>query len=215
MNAELDETLCRKYPTLFRYRHEISEMSLMNEGFACGDGWYVLLDVISELLTKHNPDTFAIQIKEKLGSLNFYDSDTSDYSVGVEVTANTVSKYVCDICGAPGVLNRNESDWLATRCDEHKPENSATDNCDLDLSDVAHLKMGKAWSRLAAILQELADWFTEQNGMPAAHFFINVDKKGQLNIQYSRGTEITRGLVDLIVGYANRIDQDSGRPKDI
>ncbi|QPK62564.1 hypothetical protein IVG45_17170 [Methylomonas sp. LL1] len=215
MNSELDAALCRKYPGFFRYRTVSSDKSLMSRGFSCEDGWFTLIDVISELLTKHNPDVFAIHIKEKLGSLIFCNSDTSDYSVGVEMAADRVSKYVCEICGALGVLNHNENGWLATRCDEHKSENSATDNCDLDLSDVANLKMGKAWSRLAAILQELADWFTAHNRMPAAYFFINIDKKGQLNIQYSRGNEITRGMVDLIVGYANRIDQDSGRPKDI
>lgn len=215
MKAELDEALCRKYPTLFRYRHEISELSLMNEGFACGDGWFTLIDVISDLLTKHNPEVFAIHIKEKLGSLIFCNSETGDYSVGVERVADRVSKYVCEICGAPGVLNSNKDSWRATLCEEHEPEDLLTDNSDIDVSGVAHLKLGKAWSRMVAILHEFADWLIEQNGMPTTTFFIGISKDGQLYIEFVGGNEMTKGMVDLIVGYANRIDQESGRPKDI
>jgi hypothetical protein len=213
MNDELDAALCRKYPDLFRYRYVISEDSLMNEGFLCGDGWFTLLDVISDLLTKHNPDVFAIDIREKLGNLIFYNSDTSDYSAGVEMAADRVSKYVCWICGSPGVLNIDGNGCRATLCEVHEPEDLLTDNSDIDVSGVAHLKLGKAWSRMAAILQEFADWLTEQNGMPAATFFISISKDGRLHIEFAGGNERTEGMVDLIVGYANRIDQDSGRPK--
>lgn len=213
MNAELDEALCSKYPALFRYRNVISEDSLMNEGFACGDGWFTLIDVISDLLTKHKPDVFAIHIMEKLGNFIFYNSDTSDYSTGVEMAADRVSKYVCQICGAPGVLNFDANSRRAVLCEEHEPEDLLADNFDIDVSGVAHLNLGKAWLRLAAILLEFADWLTEQNGMPAATFFITISKDGQLHIEFVGGNERTEGMVDLIVGYANQIDQDSGRPK--
>lgn len=215
MNDELDAKLCHKYPGLFRYRTMRSDKSLINEGFLCGDGWYTLIDVISELLTKHNADTYAVQIKEKLGSLSFYNSDTSGYASGVEMTANTVSKYICEICGEPGILNSNAHGWRATLCDEHEPENLLTDNPDLDISEVADLKLGAAWSRLAVILKKSADWHTEKNGMPATTFFICISKDGQLHIEFVGGNEMTKGMVDLIAGYANRIYQDSGSPKDI
>lgn len=208
MNKALDEQLCRHYPSLYRGRHSHSEPTLMRRGFECGDGWYTLIYVVSELLTKHDPGIYAVQVKEKFGGLRFYHNSRDDYTLGIELTAGTLSSHVCEICGAPGFLNDNEG-WWSTRCDAHASGHLDTDNQDVDISGVAELGLGAAWSRLVAILRESADWHTEKNGMPKAEFQI-AKENGQLMIQMTGGNAMTAGMVDLIAHYANRIDECSG-----
>jgi hypothetical protein len=125
----------------------------------------------------------AVQIKEKLGGLCFYHDSVDDYAMGVEMTAHTISKTVCEVCGDPGILN-NDGGWLPTHCEEHGGQNLAVDNRDVDISSVANLRLGAAWSRLAAILKNSADWHTEHNRRPASTFFIN-KSNGRLLIKAS------------------------------
>jgi hypothetical protein len=208
MNKELDERLCQRYPGLYRGRHNPTERTLMGRGFECGDGWYTLIEVISDLLTTHNPETYAVQVKEKFGGLRFYHSDRDDYTLGIEMTAGTLSSSICEICGAPGFLN-DEAGWWSTRCEEHASGHLDSENHDVDISDVADLGLGAAWSRLAAILQASAEWHTEKNGMPEAKFQIAKENR-RLRIQWTGGNRMTAGMVDLIAHYANRIDENTG-----
>ena len=46
MRPELDEALCAKYPEIFRDRHKPMTETAMCWGFACGDGWYPLIDTL-------------------------------------------------------------------------------------------------------------------------------------------------------------------------
>jgi hypothetical protein len=208
MNKELDEQLCQSYPSLYRGRHSSIERSLMGRGFECGDGWYTLIDVISELLMTHNPETYAVEVKEKFGGLRFYHNNRDDYALGIEMTAGTLSSYICEICGAPGFLN-DEDGWRSTRCDAHASGQLDHDDLDVDRSSVADLGLGAAWSRLVAILKESAAWHTEKNGMPEAEFHI-AKENGPLMIQLTGGNRMTAGMVDLIAQYANRIDENTG-----
>lgn len=209
MNEKLAEQLCQKYPNLYRGRHSKTVHTLMGRGFECGDGWYTLIDVVSELLTKHSPETYAVQVKEKFGGLRFYHNGRDDYTFGIEMTAGTLSSYICEICGAPGILHDNDG-WWSTRCDKHASENLAVDNRDdVDINCVADLHLGAAWSRLAAILKNSAAWHTEHNGRPAVTFCIS-RTDGRLVIKSSNDDEFTNGMVDIIAGYANRIDEYSG-----
>jgi hypothetical protein len=50
MKKELDEALCAKYPEIFRDRHGKMSETAMCWGFACGDGWYPLIDRLCALL---------------------------------------------------------------------------------------------------------------------------------------------------------------------
>jgi hypothetical protein len=208
MNKQLDEQLCQSYPGLYRGRHTKAGHTLMGRGFECGDGWYTLIYVISELLTKHDPGIYAVQVKEKFGGLRFYHNGGNDYSLGIEMTAGTLSSYICEICGAPGFLNDNEG-WWSTRCEEHGRGHLDTDNQDDDISGVADLGLGAAWSRLAVILKSSADWHTEKNGMPEAEFQI-AKENDRLVIQLTGGNLMTAGMVDMVEYYANRIDEDTG-----
>lgn len=46
MTKELDEQLCQKYPEIFRDRHAPMNQTAMCWGFACGDGWFALIDTL-------------------------------------------------------------------------------------------------------------------------------------------------------------------------
>jgi hypothetical protein len=51
MRRELDETLCAKYPLIFKDRNENMMHTAMCWGFECGDGWYNIIDTLCSLLT--------------------------------------------------------------------------------------------------------------------------------------------------------------------
>lgn len=50
MRRDLDEKLCATYPEIFRDRHKPMMETAMCWGFACGDGWYPLIDTLCALL---------------------------------------------------------------------------------------------------------------------------------------------------------------------
>lgn len=50
MRQDLDDQLCRDYPEIFRDRRAPMTQTAMCWGFACGDGWYALLDECCRLL---------------------------------------------------------------------------------------------------------------------------------------------------------------------
>jgi hypothetical protein len=43
MNKELDEKLCKEFPSIFRNRHGDKTQTCMHWGFECGDGWYNII----------------------------------------------------------------------------------------------------------------------------------------------------------------------------
>jgi hypothetical protein len=50
MKQELDDALCAKYPEIFQDRHGKMSETAMCWGFACGDGWYALIDRLCALI---------------------------------------------------------------------------------------------------------------------------------------------------------------------
>ncbi len=207
MNAEFDKQLCQKYPVLYRYRQDMGR-TLMYRGFECGDGWFTLIDVISELLTKHNSEICAIQVKEKFGSLRFYHKGVDYYTTGILVAAEVMAKWVCELCSAPAILNGDDGVW-STRCIEHTGKHLVSNYRHIEFSSVIHLGFGDAWLRLIVILQESADWHTNKNGTAKVKFKVN-KINGQLVITYPGSDEMIAGMVDVITHYANRSDEHTG-----
>lgn len=205
MRDDLEEKLYRDYPSLYRNRQQ----TLMFDGFACGDGWCMLIDTMSFLLSKHDQKIRAEQVKEKLGALNFYVQFGDKYSTGITMLAYTISQVTCEICGAPGARYEHQG-WLTTRCPCHRPGHEIRE-IDVDCSSVDDLELGFGWALLVKILLESAKWHTEHNAVPAA--IINVKKiYGQLFVEFSGGNEMTCGMIDFINRYAQRIDEHSGQP---
>ena len=75
MKTELTNLLYERYQKIFDLRQR-SE-SRMSDGFACGDGWFDLVDALCEQIqfeTDKNcaPQVVATQVKEKFGTLRFH-----------------------------------------------------------------------------------------------------------------------------------------------
>jgi hypothetical protein len=51
MRTELDETLCARYPLIFKDRNADMRTTAMCWGLECGDGWYNIIDTLCGLLT--------------------------------------------------------------------------------------------------------------------------------------------------------------------
>ena len=131
MNKELDDLLCRRYPKIFADRRLPMTQSCMCWGFACGDGWFDLIDVVCERLqfwTDRNgaPQVVAAQVKEKYGELCFYPRGAiSDEQMGMIYMAEAMSARICERCGKPGELLVHGHCFM-TRCPEHAPVGTIT-----------------------------------------------------------------------------------------
>lgn len=122
MSPEKDEALCKKYPTLFKDRFEDPSKTCMCWGFSCGDGWYDLIDKLCTKLMKVAPDTVALQVKEKLGTLSFYVSNTNKEGMDAIDEACLESSRTCERCGEPGKVRTAHRFWIKTLCDECEKE---------------------------------------------------------------------------------------------
>lgn len=121
MNLQLTSLLYERYPKIFQ--EHIRPVSQMPVGFACDDGWFDLIDALCELLQfdiDHNgtPQIHARQVKEKLGTLRFHTSQSTDEQNGMISFAQSMSGRICEVCGNPGKTQVVGS-YIATRCPEH------------------------------------------------------------------------------------------------
>lgn len=53
MREELDKELCERYPLIFAQRNGSIQETCMAWGFACGDGWFNILDRACALIRNH------------------------------------------------------------------------------------------------------------------------------------------------------------------
>lgn len=53
MREELDKLLCERYPKLFVNRHASAQETCMCWGFACGDGWFNILNALCSNIQHH------------------------------------------------------------------------------------------------------------------------------------------------------------------
>lgn len=53
MREELDKLLCERYPKLFVNRHASEQETCMCWGFACGDGWFNILNALCSNIQHH------------------------------------------------------------------------------------------------------------------------------------------------------------------
>lgn len=137
MKEELDALLCSRYPLIFAERTLPMKETAMCWGFACGDGWFDLIDTLCERLqfwTDHNkaPQVVAVQVKEKWGELRFYPRGLpTEAQWGMIWMAQAMSARICEECGRPGQALVNGHFHL-TRCAEHAPEGAITNAQYLD-----------------------------------------------------------------------------------
>lgn len=77
MRQEHDDLLCSRYPAMFSQRHDSPQVTSMCWGFACGDGWFVLIDTFCAEVQRMFSDVSVVpvvirQVKSKFGTLRIH-----------------------------------------------------------------------------------------------------------------------------------------------
>ena len=147
MSPDLDQLLCNKYPKIFTDRRNPD--SCMFRGFACGDGWFKLIDrlcfrIQSGVDAGDRPQPVAAQVKEKVGGLRIYWRDADELVRELTYFAGDLSEVTCELCGAPGERVEAPRRVLMVRCPHH-------------------------WNQDCAIFEKLG----EQAAAPSANLVIN------------------------------------------
>lgn len=131
MQVNLQKTLYKKYPSIFRDKDKPMTETCMCWGIDTGNGWYTLIDNLCQELSilekKYNILIIADQVKEKYGGLRFYYhtfTDTQNLTEKVwDLIDNVITKYedmseiTCEVCGEPGIIR--PGGWLSCLCDKH------------------------------------------------------------------------------------------------
>ena len=109
MTQALDDLLCQRYPALYADRHGDKQSTAMCWGFELGDGWFAIVDVLSEVLTLQAkaggvPCPVAKQAKHKFGSLRFHVEVPATGRQAIAL-AEEMSRRVCEVSGRPGRLS--------------------------------------------------------------------------------------------------------------
>lgn len=121
MSPELKEKLYTEFPEIFPQKDGYA----MVWGFECGDGWYDLIRTLCKTIQGHinsyspkdrPPQTEAIQVKEKFGTLRFYTNIHSEFAEGAIEMAAAMSAKICESCGKPGRFLKGG--WVKVRCEE-------------------------------------------------------------------------------------------------
>lgn len=123
MRNDLEEKLCKAYPKL--YVDFGKRESAMFYGISCGDGWYDIINELSNVIEQENNNGKSIkaaQVKQKFGGLRFYvDFDSRDGLDQIYDAINKAEKksmITCERCGKLGIW-RNNGGWITVTCDEH------------------------------------------------------------------------------------------------
>ena len=148
MKEHLEESLCSKYPKIFKQRHGTVTESAMFWGVECGDGWYKILDALCSQIQSHIdwsyknhefdikwnkdhpdnqravrgpvPQVVAVQVKEKFGGLRFYYDGGDEQIYGMVRMAESWAANTCEKCGETGSIRTGG--WVRTLCDSHEEE---------------------------------------------------------------------------------------------
>lgn len=127
MRQELDDLLCQRYPELFRDRHGDRAETGMCWGFACGDGWFGIIDGLCAELSNQvrvgrMPAVVVSQVKEKSGHLRFgirggfLRGGNAETHRLIEL-AQQQALHTCEECGQPGeLLDGGKSVVLCPAC---------------------------------------------------------------------------------------------------
>lgn len=113
--------------TTGKFRSMVERYPLLYVHMTCidfCDGWFELLDELSrklesmiQALQEYDRQNFyAVQIKEKYGSLRFYMSCETDAMTLAISEAEDLSAVTCELCGELGELR--EGKFMHTLCDK-------------------------------------------------------------------------------------------------
>ncbi len=83
-----------------------------------GRGWFGIIEELVKDLLALGWDGRLWQVKSKFGTLRFYTEQHSPELSERISAAEKASAIVCERCGLPGTLVREENRWWTTRCEE-------------------------------------------------------------------------------------------------
>jgi uncharacterized protein with HEPN domain len=120
MSIAHSKQLIERYPSLYRLADAPpvpSSPPFAREGFACGDGWFKIVDRLSAKLSA-DPNLVIGQIKEKLGLLRIYfepsplpPDEIEEATDAALAEAVAESRVTCEWCGRPGKHAQREGRW--------------------------------------------------------------------------------------------------------
>lgn len=117
MNKERTQRFYDRWPEWFRGRHEGMQNNLMCFGFEHDDGWFDLEWRLCEDLEKLvGPNYKLVQVKEKFGTLRWYDEGNTNAGYERIEQAESESAKTCEVCGNPACLCA-AGYWVKTLCD--------------------------------------------------------------------------------------------------
>ena len=134
MDPDLEQRLIDSYPTLYEFCHADSgdvpnpTPTIVIDGMACGDGWYAILDTLSEYIETNindhpkRPTIRATQVKQKWGGLRVYTDSTPELAYGAIRMAEQLSRRTCESCGTTNDVDVAEEDgWRTALCPSCDP----------------------------------------------------------------------------------------------
>lgn len=119
MTPEHTKYLYSTYPALYAQHALDMTQTCMCWGFEHGDGWFDIINGLSRKITeidkRDGTTTKAVQVKEKYGTLRFYEDGGNDAVEAAIEEAENRSAVTCERCGKPGKLRGGW--WVSTLCD--------------------------------------------------------------------------------------------------
>ena len=117
--------LIERYPALYRHANDApvpSSAPFAREGFACGDGWFTIIDRLSSRLVA-DPNLGVGQLKQKMGLLKVHFDTTELASQEIEAATDAAydeareeSRRTCESCGSPGTY-KNRGHRASVLCE--------------------------------------------------------------------------------------------------
>ena len=119
MSPDLEISLVREFPDIFRDCGKSPQETCMAWGCEHSDGWYGIIRALCRSISNHVkyskvPIDFKFaQVKEKFGTLRVYDYGADDYIRGCIHMAEEMSALTCEVTGAPAQMCR-KGHWYRT-----------------------------------------------------------------------------------------------------
>jgi len=214
MNKTLEAALIKKYPTLYpSFIARKSNRTTKNCAFECKDGWFSLIDTLSELIVLYSPNVHVQAIKQNNGRLDFqlmdYELKENDFLTGLITMAKSLSEIICEVCGDKGTLFYG--DIKTVRCKWHHAPGAHFLNIDFPISlPLQTNHFGVMWHEMIVYLDDQFQMYHDYEESSDIKFTKIAKEKEGLCIEYEGGDKTTEGMLALILAYAKVVDEETG-----
>jgi hypothetical protein len=124
MKLSRQKELADRFPSMLVLMREESESA---PRIQTPVGWNSLVEAMLEQLAQSSenegsPALVIAQLKEKMAGLCVYFQEPGPdaFQQGIVALARALSYRTCDVCGAPGAVNKVTRHWLGVRCEAHR-----------------------------------------------------------------------------------------------